>query len=218
MRLDIYKDQNSDLTVDVLCAVGSAILLSFTRVHPEFWFISLFALVPFLWRLRHISLRGAAALGMMLATFFVFLTSGGELLIAPKIFLLKLFSLNLAFALFGLAVHWTKKTLRFELLLVPLLWLPMEYALIRYAGLGSLFSVSGPTLLEGFPLLFGALLTSFIIILINSLTLMFLEYVKEKILNRKRLPTARDNKFCLLFNEIILERSWYNFPDIRSPP
>ena len=168
-----HKEHNEDLSVSFLCAAGSAILLSFTHVFGELWFVSFFALVPFLWRLRHVNLRGAIWLGMMLATFFVCATSVSDLILAPKIFLLKLFSLNIAFALFGLLINSARKRLGFDPLFVALLWFPMEYLLIRYAGLETVFSVSnsGSSLIIGFCSLFGILAASLAIVLGNCLLL-----------------------------------------------
>ena len=215
-----YEDHNADLSLSFLCAAGSAILLSFAHVFGELWFISLFALVPFLWRLCHVNLRGAISLGMMLATFFVCATSVSDLIFAPKIFLLKLLSLNIAFALFALAIHRARKAFGFDPLFIALLWFPMEYVLIHYAHLGTIFSISnsGSSLVIGFYSLFGILLGSLAIVLGNSLLLLILRYVRRWILSGKDLLTAGDKEVYPLIDEVILERRWYYFPDIRAPP
>ena len=215
-----YNDHSADLSVSFLCAAGSAILLSFAHVYPELWFISLFALVPFLWRLCHVNLRGAVSLGLMLATFFVLATNVSDLIFAPKTFLLKLFSLNVAFALFGFTINRVKKLLGFDPLFIALLWFPMEYALIHYAHLGNIFSISntGPSLIIGFYSLFGILLGSLVIVLGNSLILLIIRYLGQWIISRRELLTESNKKTYPLFGEIILRRSWYYFPDVRDPP
>ncbi len=220
MRLNIDNDHKAELSLSFLAAAGSAILLSFARVFSELWFISLFALVPFLWRLCHVRLRGALFLGTMLATFFVCATSVSDLIFAPKIFLLKLFSLNIAFALFGLVINRVKKSLGFDPLFIALLWFPMEYVLIHYAGLGNLFSVSnnGSSLIVGFCSLFGILLASLAIVLINSLTLMVIKYVGQRLASDNISLSISDKKTYCLSHEVILERGWYYFSDIRAPP
>ena len=221
MRLNSRdKDCNADLSLSFLCAAGSAILLSFAHVFGELWFISLFALVPFLWRLCHVNLRGAVSLGMMLATFFVCATSVSDLIFAPKIFLLKLLSLNIAFALFALAIHRARKAFGFDPLFIALLWFPMEYVLIHYAHLGTIFSISnsGSSLMIGFCSLFGILLGSLVIVLGNPLLLLILRYVGQWILSCKQSVTGCDNKSYPLLDEVILERRWYYFPDVRAPP
>ncbi len=215
-----YEDHNADLSLSFLCAAGSAILLSFAHVFGELWFISLFALVPFLWRLCHVNLRGAISLGMMLATFFVCATSMSDLIFAPKIFLLKLLSLNIAFALFALAIHRARKAFGFDPLFIALLWFPMEYALIHYAHLGAIFSISNSSssLTIGFCSLFGILLASLVIVLGNSLILLILRHVRRWILLDKDLLTASDKESYPLIDEVLLERCRYYFPDVRAPP
>lgn len=215
-----HEDHNADLSLSFLCAAGSAILLSFSHVFGELWFISLFALVPFLWRLCHVNLRGAVSTGMMLATFFVCATSVSDLIFAPKIFLLKLLSLNMAFALFGLVINRARKSLGFDPLFIALLWFPIEYALIQYAHLGAIFSISnsGSSLLIGFCSLFGIMLGSLAIVLANSLLLLIVRYVGQWVLSRKDILTESDEKGHLSLSEVILERTWYYFPDVRAPP
>ena len=215
-----YEYHNADLSLSFLCAASSAIILSFAHVFGELWFISLFALVPFLWRLCHVNLRGAVSLGMMLATFFVCATSVSDLIFAPKIFLLKLLSLNVAFALFGLVINRARKAIGFDPLFIALLWFPIEYALIHYAHLGAIFSISnsGSSLMIGFCSLFGILLGSLAIVLGNSLLLLILRHVGQWILSHEKPLTECDNEFYSLLNEVILERRWYYFPDVRAPP
>jgi hypothetical protein len=221
MRLNSrYKGCNADLSLSFLCAAGSAILLSFAHVFGELWFISLFALVPFLWRLCHVSLRGAIALGMMLATFFICATSVSDLIFAPKIFLLKLLSLNVAFAAFGFAINRARKVFGFDPLFIALLWFPLEYILIHYARLGTIFSISnsGSGLIIGFCSLFGILLGSLAIVLGNSLLLLILRYVRRWILSNKEFLIESDKEAYHPFEELIFERHWYYFPAVRAPP
>jgi len=215
-----YKEHNADLSVSFLCAAGSAILLSFAHVFGELWFISFFALVPFLWRLCHVNLRGAVSLGMMLATFFVCATSVSDLIFAPKIFLLKLLSLNIAFALFALAIHRARKAFGFDPLFIALLWFPMEYVLIHYAGLGTIFPVSnsGSSLMIGFCSLFGILLGSLVIVLGNSLLLLILRHVGRWLSSCNEFLTGSDDKSYSPLDEVILVKRWYYFPDVRAPP
>jgi len=216
------KEYSADLSTSFLAAAGSAILLSFARVYPVLWFISLFALVPFLWQLCHVSLRGAALLGAMLATFFVCATSVSDLVFAPKIFLFKLLTLNVAFAVFVVTINRVRKALGFNPLFIALLWFPIEYVLIHYAHLGTIFSTSnsGSSLVIGFCSLFGILLGSLAIVLSNSLLLLILRYVGQWILYHKHKGslTESDNERYYVFNEVIFEKCWFCFPDVRAPP
>jgi hypothetical protein len=214
------KDHNTERSANFLAAASSAILLSFAHVFGELWFLSLFALVPFLWRLCRVNVRGAISLGLMLATFFVCATSVSDLVFAPKIFLLKLFALNAAFALFGLTINRARKYLGFDPLFIALLWFPLEYVLIHYAGLRAIFSISnsGSSLVIGFCSLFGILLGSLVVVLSNSLLLLILRYVRHWLFSHDGFLTASDSKSYRALHEVILERSWYSFPDVRAPP
>jgi len=215
-----YRDHNTDLSANFVPAAGSAILLAFAHVHPELWFISLFALVPFLWRLNRVSLKGAISLGVILATTYVFATSTSDLLFAPKTFLFKLFALNVAFALFGLAINRVRRLLGFDPLFIALLWFPIEYVLIHYAHLGAIFLISnsGSSLIIGFYSLFGILLGSLAIVLGNSLFLLILQHVGQWISSCSEFLTGSDNNPRSVFDEVTLERRWYCFPQPRSPP
>jgi apolipoprotein N-acyltransferase len=214
------KDHTTERSATFLAAASSAILLSFAHVYSELWLLSLFALVPFLWRLCQVNLKGAVSLGLMLATFFVCATSVRDLIFTPKLFLFKLLALNVTFIFFGLTINRARKYLGFDPLFIALLWFPIEYVLIEYAGLGSLFSVSnsGSSLVIGFCSLFGILLGSFAIVLINSLTIMFITYVEQRLGSNSRSLLPTDIESYPQLREVILERVWYNFPDRRSPP
>ncbi|MFH2057182.1 MAG: hypothetical protein ABIJ61_14585 [bacterium] len=214
------REHSADLSASFLAAAGSAALLSAARVSPALWFISLFALVPFLWRLCHVSLRGAAILGAMLATFFVCATGMSDLVLAPQTFLFKLLALNAAFAVFAVTVNRVRKAFGDDPLLIALLWFPIEYALIHYAHLGTMFPISssGSSLMIWFCSLFGILLGSLVIILSNSLLLLILRYVGRWMLHHKVPPRESENVRHCVFEEEVRERHWCCFPDVRAPP
>ena len=241
-----------------LCAGSSALLISVAHLYPEFWFVSLFALIPFLWRvvgrvpnppqadkkpdngiaafinkrcrvicsirLQRILLRtrptSVVMPGMMLATCYLLVTYPAELYISPGAFLLKLFVLNLIFCLYGIVVNRLKKCIGFNAIFIAALWLPLEYALSHYAGLESLFASSPDK--TGLPVrigsLFGMLMISFVIVLVNSLILIILRQVAQVLFSRGRLSIPDDKQAYPPFKEIILERRWYYFPDVRAPP
>ena len=201
-------------------AASSAILLSLTRDEPGLWFVSLFALVPYLWRLYRVSTRDSVVLGIILATSFIFATGTSELWLRPRTFLLKLFALNISLAILGLAISKARKRFGFNPLLIALLWFPTEYLLIRYAGLPSIFSITSdsPSLLVGFCSLFGVLLGSLVIVLGNSLLLLILRYVERRIFYHKGSLTESDNERYYVFDEVIFDKRWYCFPDVRAPP
>ncbi len=205
---------------NILCGGSSAVMLAFAHVHPELWFISFFALVPFLWRLCHVNRKGALALGLILATIYVFATSLGDALPAPRAFLFKLLALNTAFAIFGLAINRVKKYLGFDPLFIALLWFPLGYVLFQFAGLRDIFAIphAGPNLVIGFGSLFGILLWSSVIILGNSLILLFARYAKRQLLGRSKVQPASDRQLYINSDKFFFERRWYSVPNPRAPP
>lgn len=100
------------------------------------------------------------------------------------------------------------------------MWLPLEHALSHYAHLGSIFTFSetDSTLLIRFGSLFGMLMVSFVVVLINSLILIVLKRVIQALRSHATFPAKDDKRPYPPFKEIILERRWYYFPDVRDPP
>ncbi|HWR83526.1 MAG TPA: hypothetical protein VN285_09500 [Candidatus Deferrimicrobium sp.] len=213
-----HRSRNVELRSNFIAAGTSAALLSLAHLWPELWFVSLFALVPFLWRLCKVNFRGAIILGSMLATFYGCATD--PLCVSPTSFLLKLVAFNVIFVVFSLTIHRARKYIGFDPLFVALLWFPLEYVLIHYAGLETLFSVpeSGPSLITGFCTLFGLLLGSLLTVLSNSLFLLIVKYLARWILSGREFITASGNKDYSLYDNVTLARSWYSFADVRAPP
>ena len=205
-----------------LCAGSSALLISAAHLYPEFWFVSLFALIPFLWRAIRVSLFESIILGGLLAASYCFVSFRLELWATPGAFLFTLVGLIALFALYGTVVNRIKKYIGFNVIFIAALWLPLEYTLSHYAGLESLFASSpdktGLPVLLRIGSLFGMLMISFVVVLINSLILVILRHVAQVLLSRGTLSIPDDKRPYLPFKEIILERRWYYFPDVRAPP
>jgi hypothetical protein len=62
------------------------------------------------------------------------------------------------------------------------------------------------------------LMVSFAVVLINSLILIFLKRVAQALSSPTTFPAKEDKRIYLPFKEIILQRRWYYFPDLRAPP
>lgn len=208
------------LLENFLCAGTSALLVSIAQLYPEFWFVSLLALIPFLWGVIRANLAAAVVLGVMLATCYALVAYPTELWTIPGIFLLKLLALNMIFSLYGILVSRLKKRIGFNAVFIAALWLPLEYALSNYAGLGNLFTLSTTesSLLVRIGSLFGLLMISFVVVLINSLILIMLRHVVQALLSKTPLIFKDERKPYLCFKEILFERRWYYFPCPRAPP
>ncbi len=216
--------RHNDITVRLLahfiCAGTSALILSIAHIYPEYWFISLFALVPLLWQLNRTTLAGSILLGVILAGCYAFVAFIGEALAAPADFLLNLLLLSLVFSIFGMAVNGAKKYIGFNPVFVAAIWVPLEYFLIRYPGMGGVlsFPTADSSELIRFASLFGLLMISFFIVLVNSIILMLIEYVSRIRFSIAglRFPLAR--KLFPLFEGISSTKRWDYLPNLRAPP
>jgi len=195
-------------------------MFAFAHVHPELWFLSFIALVPFLWRLCHVNRLQAAALGVILATTYVIATSSADLLDTPQAFLFKLGLLNVAFAIFGFAINRVRKHLGFNPLFIALLWFPLGFVLVQYTDVEGFFYQSHGSLhlVSGFGSLLGILIWSFIIILGNSLIVIFARDFLRKLFRRSKYRSQNDRQLLLQFAAPLFNRHWYCVPNRRAPP
>lgn len=214
------KDRTLQFLEDLLGAGSAAFILSVAHIYPAYWFISFFALLPFFWRLTRASLGRSLVLGISLAVCYAFVAFLGEALLSPPTFLLKVLFLSLVFSAFGIAVNRAKKYLGFNAFLIAVLWVPLEYLLTRYAHLSSIFAFPevNSTLLIRIGSLFGILMVSFVVVLINSLILILLKRVVQALSSTAKFPAREDKRPYPLFKEIILQKRWYYFADPRAPP
>ena len=220
LKFLITSDRLHSLLTGFLCAGTSALLISVAHLFPEFWFVSLFALVPFLWLAIRATLPESVILGCLLATSYYLVTFPTWSGAAAGLFLLKLLGLNTIFALYAAAVNRIGRHIGTNAIFVAALWLPLEYTLSHYSGLGNLFALSGneSVLLFRIGSLFGMLMISFVIVLANLLVLLFLRQVVHALRSKARLPARADKPAYLPFKEILLEGHWYYFSDPRAPP
>ncbi|MFC1476219.1 hypothetical protein ACFLQW_04380 [Candidatus Zixiibacteriota bacterium] len=205
---------------DFLCAGSSALLISVAHFYPEYWFVSLFALVPFLWRAACVGLLESIVLGGILATSYCFVTAPIALWLIPSSYVLKLLALNVLFALYAVAVNRLSRHIGFNAICMALLWLPLEFMLSHYTHLGSIFAFSetDSTLLIRVGSLFGILMVSFVVVLINSLILIFLGCVVRELAGHSDYPHNNNLISYPPFRYILRGRNWFYFPDRRSPP
>jgi hypothetical protein len=204
-----------------LPAGTSALLISVSHLRPEYWFVSLFALVPFLRRAVRVGLFESMALGALLATSYCFVTVGIAAWGTPSAFLLKLLSLNVFFALYGLLVNRISKHIGFNVIFIAVLWLPIEYALNHYAHMGSIFTLQegrGSTVFLRISSLFGVLMLSFFVVLINSLILITTEHFLRALCSSATLPAEDKQGLCEIYREMAVKKSCDYFIDPRAPP
>jgi hypothetical protein len=98
------KDVCTCILVNFLYAGSSALMISVAHLHPEFWFISLIALIPFLCRVARASIFESVVLGALLAISYCFVTMGAAAWVVPVTFLHNLLGLNVLFILYGITI------------------------------------------------------------------------------------------------------------------
>lgn len=218
----ITSSRLQSLLTGFLCAGSSSLLISLAHLYPQFWFVSLFALVPFLWRAIQASLKESVLLGCLLATscYLVGFPSGTE--VAAGVILLQLLGLNAIFAVYAAGVNRIGRHIGINAIFVAALWLPLEYAISHWAGLESLFTLSASELdwpiLTRIGSLFGMLMVSFVIVLVNSLVLLFLRQVVQALSTKAGHPARVEKPIYAPFKEILLEGHWHYYSDPRAPP
>ena len=213
-------DKNLRFIEDFLWAGNSALILSLAHLFPDYWFLSIFALLPFLWRLTSTNLSGSVILGTILGSCYTFVAFTHQILIAPWVFLLKLLSLCLVFSCFGILVNRINKYTGFNPIFIAALWLPFEYVLCNYIQLENIFIFSGAdsSLLIRISSLFGILKVSFIIVLINSLILLAIRQVVRAFCSKITFFSKDDEKCFPPSKEVILKKLYYYYPMLRAPP
>jgi hypothetical protein len=221
MQVNPLKGEKSlSFIEDFLCAGSSALILSLIHLYPAYWFLSIFALLPFLWRLTSSNLLGSIVLGIILGNCYAVVAFTDQILISPSIFLLKLFSLCLIFSAFGVAVNRINKYTGFNPIFIAALWLPFEYALCSYAHMENIFLFSGTdsSLLIRISSLFGVLMVSFVIVLINSLILIAIRRAVKACCSETNFSLEDDKISFSFFKEVILQKLYFYYPMRRAPP
>jgi apolipoprotein N-acyltransferase len=203
-----------------LCAGSSALLISAAHVFPELWFFSLFALVPLLWRAIRGNLLESGILGGMLAVSYAFVAFRIESWASLGNHLIALASLIFLFAIYSALVNRISKHLGFNAIFIAALWLPLEYTMSHWVNPVCIFPVSlnESNLVLRFGSLFGLLMVSFVIVVVNALILISVRRIAQELQSRDSHTIPDHNYAFAPFGKLYLERNWYSFPDVRAPP
>lgn len=194
-------------------------MLCFAHVHQELWFFSLFALVPLLWRLGHVSRGQALILGLITATTYVFAAHFGRLLTAPGDFVIKLATLNASFAGSAFAISSLRSRFRLNPLTVASISLPAGCLIIHRAGFGGMIGADvGLGLLVGLGSLGGLVACSAVLVLSNLVILPLARYVKRRLLRRIVDPADGFRQLVAKTALYHFTPVWYAVPKLRGPP
>lgn len=209
-----------ELSYSFLAGGGSALLLSIAHLDRRLWFLSLFALVPYLWRLKRTCIRCSIALGAIFAFFFSFVVFINDLTVSPMGFCFKLSVLISIFSIFGVAVNGIKKYIGFYPIFIAALWMPLEYFLIRYIGNGGIldFSDVDSSIIIRFGSLFGLLMVSFFVMLVNSLILFMIENAALDYGFDRTIVNSKSRLRGYYRANLEIRRRRYFSIDSRAPP
>ena len=161
---------------DFLAGGTSALLLSLVRILPHWWPLSLVALVPFLGRVTRGSTVSAVRTGCLLGASCILAS------LCPGQTNLWLIVCSLpasccVFALFAWVVNRLSQRIGINAVLLALLWLPMEWLLQHLVAVSSIDLPFQPPVLSGIASLFGTLIVSFLIVLVNVLAVGLLSQI-----------------------------------------
>jgi hypothetical protein len=201
-------------------AGSSALLLSVAHLYPRFWYLSLLALIPFLWRIVRATLFESVVIGSLLATSYCLVAVPIAAWLDPIDFFLKLCIFNALFALYAVTVNRLARLIGFNAVLTALLWLPIEYALSNYADLGIIFALSesDSTILIRIGSLFGVLMVSFAVVLINALIFVILMRMARVVKSRDSFSTNDDKRRHYSSGANTAGRRWCYLAGPRAPP
>ncbi|MCK5602278.1 hypothetical protein KAR91_10425 [Candidatus Pacearchaeota archaeon] len=214
------KDRSVHFFETFLCAGTSALLVAVPCLHPDYAFVSLFALVPFLWRAIRVGLIEALILGALFGTLFFFVTAQISVTETRSISLLYLSAVIIPFSIYSAAVNRIAKHIGFNVIFLAILWLPVEYASGYCPHLNSIFVFPDldSSILVRISSLFGGLIVSFLIVLVNSLMITASEYYVRVIPSIGTWSAEADEEIYEVYWETSFNRHWSYISHPRAPP
>jgi len=201
-------------------AGSSALLLLLTSLFPAYWYFSFFALVPFLYRIIKATPTESLRLGSLFGISFFAVSVIDSLPTSPLHSVFKILMGTGLFAVFGWAVGWARKHWGFYPSIVAMLWVGLEITLMKLGFTGGLLvqdEFSNP-FLHGLVGLFGFLIVSVIIVILNSL--LVLAIVKTLVATRSKADIVKEVKRKWQFSFIcyFAVKKIYTVPEGRAPP
>ncbi|MCD6161348.1 MAG: hypothetical protein J7K40_02920 [candidate division Zixibacteria bacterium] len=220
LKQGIQSDNLQRFLLNFICAGLSAFILSISHFYSGIWFVSLFALVPFLWRVIRTNMYDSIILGVILGGCYIFIIFPNEAFSSPLTFLFRFFSLSFIFSVFGLGVNRVNKYFGLNPVIIAALWLPLEYLISNNSISGNIFVFTGNQsgVMARFASLFGFLMVSFVIVLINSLILIIINYAGNRKATINKFKFIREKiQYHHITQKVVCE-SWYCLPELRGPP
>jgi hypothetical protein len=201
-------------------AGSSAVLLLLVNLFPQYWYVSFFALTPFLFRIIKAAPAESLRLGFLFGLSFFAVSIIDSPLGYPVPPLLKLLCGTALFALFGWSVGWARHRWGFNPAIVALAWVGLEVGL---ASLGLVRGLLGETGLShpffgGLFALFGFLSVSAIIVLLNSLLVLLILKTLSLKIPRGKIVQEDERRTDLFSAPWFFTERAYLVPEGRAPP
>ncbi|MEW5922799.1 MAG: hypothetical protein AB1746_02300 [Candidatus Zixiibacteriota bacterium] len=217
MRRSVPMDH---LLCSFVCAGSSAALFAVAHLYQDLWFISLFAFIPFLWRNSRVSITGSVIVSIILAsTYFLTIVPICRGIYTDRI-ILQFVCLNVIFTIYGVVINRTVRLTRFNAPLIALSWFPCEYILTRYIGMGEIlnFADNDSYILIKISSLFGMLLISVLVILVNSLIMLIIGRLVFSIIKMPMTKYCNRKTVRNIYSVPCIKRPRFIIPILRAPP
>jgi apolipoprotein N-acyltransferase len=199
---------------------SSALLLLIANAFHQYWYLSFFALIPFLLKTIKAGPKECLRLGFLLGLSFFGASVVNSLMVTPLIAILHLFAGTVLFALFGWAVGCARQRWGFNPTIVAVLWVVLELGFMRLGLVGGLLGEMGASapILRGLIGLFGFLTISAIIVLLNSILVLVLVKTLEVSRIRAKIEAEEGIFWDFSFLRNLFTEKVYLVPEGRAPP
>jgi hypothetical protein len=204
-----------------LFAGTAAGILLIARLFPDCWFLSLFALIPFLIKAARATALEGARLAFLLGCTFLIVLGLDRFPVDPLTTISKSAAGVAIFTVFGALLGWSRKRFRFNPAVVALLWVGIEFALIKLDVIASAFGEAefSRRYFFGLTALFGFLIVSFLIVFVNSLLVLAVDRVVSYVRGREiTVSEPSENKICIPVVCPLLSQRVNRLPSSRAPP
>jgi len=198
----------------------SAALLITANLFPEYWYLDLIALIPFIYRLSKMPGTQTWKLGLLFSLCYFGVLSIDSFLIAPLSTLGQIIIAIFLFTTFTGMVGWIKKLFGFNPIFISFLWTILEYALIRLGISNGLFNeigISAP-LFGMLSTVFGFVIISFIIVLSNTILILFLGKIGEILSDANPTIPLGERGWNIWFQCEVRGENNFLIPEVRGPP
>ncbi len=203
-----------------LFAGCSALLLLVARIFPHYWYFSLFALIPFLYKIIISTPGESLRLGFLLGLSLFGASLGHSLVAAPFTCLPTLIAGTALFSLFGWAAGWARKHWGFSPFVVSVLWVGLEMGLLRFGFVGGMLVESGTAsqLLHSLVGLLGFIAASALIVLLNSFLILAVIKTLEMVSRRGKAVEENQSRRGAISAWSPFTEKVYLVPEDRAPP